>query len=167
LRERVAAGLSRADAVVLIGDGDPPALVRAARPPILRAELGPVAPAGFRGARVAAFAGISRPAKFFASLRRAGAEIVTMRSFPDHHRFSPAEIAGLRGAAERAGARLVTTAKDWVRLPAAARRGIDIFEVDLCWRDPAALSELLAPVLKSAVTCAVARRKGLASRAAQ
>jgi tetraacyldisaccharide 4'-kinase len=108
---------------------------------------------------VAAFAGIGRPAKFFASLRRIGAEIVTAREFPDHHRFSPAEIAGLRREAERAGALLVTTAKDWVRLPAASRVGIELFEVELRWRDPAALPELLAPVLDP--------RKGLASRAAQ
>jgi tetraacyldisaccharide 4'-kinase len=159
LREPVGTGLARADAVVLIGEGEPPETVSAARRPVLRAGLDPVDAAGFRGVRVAAFAGIGRPAKFFASLRRVGAEIVMARPFPDHHRFGPAEIAGLRDEAERAGARLVTTAKDWVRLPAAARVGIEIFEVELRWRDPAALSELLAPVLQL--------RKGLASRAAQ
>ena len=161
------AGLARADAIVLIGDGEPPEAVRAARRPLLRAGLDPVDAARFRGVRVAAFAGIGRPAKFFASLRRAGAEIVAARPFPDHHRFSPAEIAGLRREAARAGARLVTTAKDWVRLPAAARVGIDVFEVELRWRDPAAVPELLAPVLQSAAGCPVFRRKGLASRAAR
>ena len=88
--------------------------------------------------RVVGFAGIGRPAKFFASLRQAGAEIAAARPFPDHHRFTSNEITGLRRAAERAGARLVTTEKDWVRLPAADRGGIEAFEVELCWRDPAA-----------------------------
>ena len=127
----------------------------------------PVDAARFRGVRVVAFAGIGRPAKFFASLRRVGAEIVAARPFPDHHRFSPAEIAGLRREAERAGALLVTTAKDWVRLPAAARVGIETFEIELRWRDPTALPELLAPVLRPAGDGPVFRRKGLASRAAR
>ena len=167
LREPVGAGLARADAIVLIGGGEPPDAVRKARRPVLRAGFEPVDAAKFRGVRVLAFAGIGRPAKFFASLRRVGAEIVAARPFPDHHRFSAAEIAGLRRDAERAGARLVTTAKDWVRLPAAARAGIERFEIELHWRDPAALSELLAPVLRSAANGPVLRRKGLASGAAQ
>ncbi|HEX2151743.1 MAG TPA: tetraacyldisaccharide 4'-kinase, partial [Stellaceae bacterium] len=164
LREPVRAGLARAHAVVLIGNGEAPAAVHATRRPVMRAGLDPIDPARFRGVRVAAFAGIGRPAKFFASLRLVGADIVMAREFSDHHRFSPAEIAGLRREAERAGARLVTTAKDWVRLPAALRVGIELFEVELRWRDPAALPELLAPVLQSS-RWPMVPRKGLASRA--
>ena len=101
--------------------------------------------------RVAAFAGIGRPAKFFASLRRVGAEIVHGASVSRSSPVQPGRIiAGLRRDADRAGALLVTTAKDWVRLPAAARVGIESFEVELRWRDPTALPELLAPVLRSA-----------------
>lgn len=159
LREPVGSGLARADAIVLIGDGEPPEAVRSARRPILRASLDPVDAAGFRGLKVAAFAGIGRPEKFFASLRRAGAEIAVTRPFPDHHRFGRDDIAGLRRDAGRAGARLVTTAKDWVRLPPAARDGIEVFEVALRWRDPGAVAALLAPLIPS--------RKGLASRAAR
>jgi tetraacyldisaccharide 4'-kinase len=167
LREPVRAGLARAHAIILIGEGKLPATVSAARQPILRAGLDPVDATRFRGLRVAAFAGIGRPPKFFASLRRVGAEIVTARSFPDHHRFSPAEITGLHRGAERAGARLVTTEKDWVRLPAASRAGIDVFEVELRWRDPATLSTLLAPVLRPTTDGAIFGRKNLASRAAR
>jgi tetraacyldisaccharide 4'-kinase len=167
LREPVGAGLARAHSVVLIGDGEPPAAVHAARRPILRADFEPVDAARYRGVRVAAFAGIGRPSKFFASLRRVGAEIVAARPFPDHHRFSPAELAGLRRDAERAGALLVTTAKDWVRLPAASRVGIEAFEIELRWRDPAALPELLAPVLGAAGGDPMVHRKGLARRTAQ
>jgi tetraacyldisaccharide 4'-kinase len=167
LREPVRSGLARADAIILIGDGEPPAALRATQRPLLRASLDPVDAVSFRGMRVAAFAGIGRPAKFFASLRRVGAEIMMARSYPDHHRFTPAEIAGLRRDAERTGARLVTTAKDWVRLPVAVRSGIEVFEVELRWRDPAALPDLLAPVLRRAGANPVYRRKGLESRAAR
>jgi tetraacyldisaccharide 4'-kinase len=167
LREPVRAGLIRADAIVLIGDGEPPAALRAAQQPVLRAGLDAVEVHRFCGVRVVAFAGIGRPAKFFASLRQVGAEIVRACPFPDHHRFTPVEITGLRCAAERAGARLVTTAKDWVRLPPDAREGIEVFEVELRWRDLAAVAALLGPVLRRAEVNAVCRRKGLESRAAQ
>jgi tetraacyldisaccharide 4'-kinase len=159
--------LARAHAVILIGEGEPPETVAVARRPVLRASLDPFDAAMFRRLRVAAFAGIGRPDKFFASLRRVGAEIVMARAFPDHHRFSPAEITGLRREAERSGAQLVTTAKDWVRLPAAARVGIDVFEVELRWYDPATLSALLVPVLRPATDGAILGRKNLASRAAR
>jgi tetraacyldisaccharide 4'-kinase len=159
LREPAGSGTARADAVVLIGEGEAPEAVRATRRPVLRADLEPLDAARFRGLKVLAFAGIGRPEKFFASLRRAGAEIAAARSFPDHHRFSAAEIVVLRRDAERAGARLVTTAKDRVRLPEAARIGIEVFEVTLRWRDPGAIAELLAPLFPS--------RKGLARSAAR
>jgi len=165
LREPVRAGLARADAVVLIGDGEAPDAVRAAGHPVLRASLEPVERTRFSGARVVAFAGISRPGKFFASLRAVGAEIAAARPFPDHHRFIAGEIAGLRRDAERAGARLVTTAKDWIRLPAAARAGIEVFEVAIRWSDPASVAALLCGIPRRAGNLDESRRKALASRA--
>jgi tetraacyldisaccharide 4'-kinase len=167
LREPVGSGLARTDAVVLIGEGELPAVVTATQRPVLRAGLEPVDTARFCGIRVLAFAGIGRPDKFFASLRQVGAEIAAARPFPDHHRFTPTETAGLRRDAERAGALLVTTAKDWARLPESARIGIEAFEVELRWRDPAALAELLAPVLRRSGNGPALRGKGLASRAAR
>ncbi|MFZ2003608.1 MAG: tetraacyldisaccharide 4'-kinase, partial [Stellaceae bacterium] len=68
--------------------------------------------------------------------------------FPDHHPFRAAELAALRREAAAAGARLVTTRKDWVRLPEAERRDIDVLDVALHWREPAALDALLAPLIE-------------------
>src|SRR5205814_7902568 len=67
LREPVAAGLARAEAVVLIGDGPEPDELRQAARPVLRANLEPVDGDRFAGMRILAFAGIGRPEKFFAS----------------------------------------------------------------------------------------------------
>src|SRR5579885_352667 len=75
LREPVAAGLARAGAVALIGDGEPPAAVAASGRPVLRALLEPVAGERLFGQRVIGFAGIGRPAKFFRSLERLGAHL--------------------------------------------------------------------------------------------
>ena len=52
--------------------------------------------------------------------------------------------------AERAGARLITTAKDIVRVPSNQRAGIEILEVEVHWTDPEALARLLGPVMRSA-----------------
>ncbi|HEX8616389.1 MAG TPA: tetraacyldisaccharide 4'-kinase [Thermoanaerobaculia bacterium] len=71
-------------------------------------------PEHLRGQRVFAFAGLADNAQFFASLREAGLDVAGTRSFPDHHRYTPAELASLRRDAR--GAVLVTTEKDAVKL---------------------------------------------------
>ncbi|HWD57912.1 MAG TPA: tetraacyldisaccharide 4'-kinase [Stellaceae bacterium] len=152
LRERIADGLARAAAIVLIGptppDNSEPGALAAAGRPVLRAALDPVGAAEFAGARVVAFAGIGRPAKFFATLRALGAQTIAERGFPDHHRFGAGELAALRREAESADALLVTTRKDWVRLTPAERSGIAVLDVALRWQDEAALAALLAPVVE-------------------
>ncbi|MFY7782321.1 MAG: tetraacyldisaccharide 4'-kinase, partial [Tagaea sp.] len=92
--------------------------------------------------RVFAFAGIGRPGKFFASLRDIGCEIVDTRAFPDHHPYARAEIEALIAAA--GPARLATTEKDLVRIPADLRARIAALPVDLVFEDPDALDALLA-----------------------
>lgn len=144
LREGIAVGLARADTVVLIGDGD----LKDPGKPVLRAALEPIDGRRFAGASVVAFAGIGRPEKFFASLRALGAALVSERGFADHHPYRPAELAALHAMARASGARLVTTRKDWVRLPAAERANIEVLDVELRWSDPAALDALLAPLIE-------------------
>ncbi len=105
----------------MIGGDEAAALaVSAAAPgkPILRASLEPdaLAAAPLIGREVVAFAGIARPEKFYATLRRVGAQVVATRDFPDHHVFTPREIDALVDEATRRGALLATTEKDRVRL---------------------------------------------------
>src|SRR5947208_1440012 len=76
VRESVAMGLARADAIVLLGDGAEPGELRAAGRPIFRADLMPLRGENLAGATLVAFAGIGRPEKFVASLRKIGAQVV-------------------------------------------------------------------------------------------
>jgi tetraacyldisaccharide 4'-kinase len=66
-----------------------------------------------RGERVFAFAGLADNEQFFAALPN----VVGTRRFPDHHRYTAADLEGVRAAARNAGAtRIVTTEKDAVKL---------------------------------------------------
>jgi len=84
-------------------------------------------------ARVLGFCGIARPSSFDRTLREAGALVTGVQGFADHHRFSPAELAALQGAAHASGSLLVTTEKDAMRLPAdfpawVLRLGVSLLE---------------------------------------
>ncbi len=150
LREPLVQGLARADAVVLLGGGEAELdLSLPAGLPCLRARLAPSGRIGDLG-RVFAFAGIGRPEKFFASLRAAGAEVVGSLGFPDHHRYTARDLARLRRSAEAAGAGLITTEKDLLRLKREEREGIAVFPVAVVWEDRAALDALLDRLLEGA-----------------
>jgi tetraacyldisaccharide 4'-kinase len=143
LREPVAQGLKRADAVVLIGQGDVAGLLTTT---VLRARLEP-ADDRLRHKRVVAFAGIGRPEKFFDTLRGLQCEIVSAYGFPDHHTYTPDEVMRLVDEAGAAQAALVTTEKDRVRLPLEARGMAQALPVRLHIRDWQALDSLLDKAL--------------------
>lgn len=146
LREPVATGLARADAVILMGEGELPAVVAASGKPVLRARLVPTAPPPT--GPLVAFAGIGRPVKFFDALTLAGANLRDSVPFGDHHVYSPGDLRFLQRLARDHGARLVTTAKDHVRLPAPIRPDVAIFAVTAAFAQPGALDALLAPLLR-------------------
>jgi tetraacyldisaccharide 4'-kinase len=147
LREPVAAALQRASAVVTIGACEQRLDTRL---PVLTAQLAAIDPAALKGQRVIAFAGIGRPEKFFATLREIEADIVWTREFPDHHPYSDGELVALDALAQAKNAALVTTEKDWVRLPAKWQEKVRALKVELRWDDPAALERVIAPPLEAA-----------------
>lgn len=140
LREPVAQGLARADAVVVIGVGNPP--LENFPHAVLRAHLIHYGP-DVTHKRLVAFAGIGRPDKFFQALIAQGAEIADSKAFADHHTYSPAEIARLKSKARSRGALLVTTEKDFVRLTQPERDGILALPVRAAFDEPAVLARLL------------------------
>ncbi len=145
LRETVARGLARADAVVLLGrDERNLGAALGGGLPVLTAKIAP-RPGSERlaGRKVMAFAGIGRPEKFFATLTGLGAELAETRAFPDHHPYSAGDLRDLRERAQALGADLVTTEKDAVRLTLEQRDGIEVLAVAVAWDDPAALQALL------------------------
>lgn len=75
-----------------------------------------LAPDALDGARVQLLTAVARPARVVQTVQRLGATVGRVHAFPDHHPFSPAELADVsRGLAK--DELLVTTEKDRVRLP--------------------------------------------------
>jgi tetraacyldisaccharide 4'-kinase len=138
LREPVAQGLARADAVILVGDGAPD--LNGYSGPVLRAHLKAEGDT-FAGKTVFAFAGIGRPEKFFASLEDSGAVVTGSCLFPDHHPYTEDELIQLRAVTGEA--MLVTTEKDFVRLSTAQREGIRMLKVAAVFDDAPVMERLL------------------------
>ncbi len=154
LREPVADALGRADFVLSVGsDGehrrllaDWPVLATAT---ILRGSLEPLGTGmDWSGQRVFAFAGIGRPARFFATLRAVGADVAGVRSFADHGSYSDAVLARLETEAARLDAQLVTTEKDAVRLPARFRQRVLTLPVRMVFLDDQPLRAALEDLAK-------------------
>lgn len=152
LREPIEAGLSRCDAVVLIGPRNVP-LPDFGRRPVFTATLepNPADAVRLRGRRVLAFAGIGRPEKFFTSLQQLGATVVQTATFPDHAPYTPDTIMRLVETAHRLNAIPVTTAKDQVRLPAEAQPMVDVLRVVLTFAEPQRMDDYLRAGLNDRV----------------
>ncbi|MHA1539168.1 MAG: tetraacyldisaccharide 4'-kinase [Alphaproteobacteria bacterium] len=149
LRETLLEGVARADAVILIGDdttGIATLLKKEASTiPVFSARLKVKAQdkKEFKGQSVFAFAGIARPDKFYNSLAEIGAHVVDTKNFPDHHYFTDADLVELMRQASTYQASLVTTTKDFVRLPAEMRDNVSVLPVELVWKNKQDLKAFL------------------------
>ena len=76
--------------------------------------------------KLVAFAGIGYPKKFFNALHN----VVARRSFPDHYQYTNEDLERLFALAKKKNAKLITTEKDWVRLPVEIRDEIKYARLD-------------------------------------
>ena len=150
MREPLAAGLARADAVVLLlpadlAEPDPDLVALFAGKPVLIARLEPVGPPP-DGPQIG-FAGVGKPWKVERALVAAGCDLADFIPLPDHTAFDAATLNMIAARADAAGAGLVTTEKDWVRLPAEWRQRVVAWPVRARFEDEAALDRVFAPDL--------------------
>ncbi len=76
--------------------------------------------------KLVAFAGIGYPKKFFNALKN----VVATRSFADHYQYTNEDLEKLVNLAAKKNAKLITTEKDWVRLPAPIQDQIKYARLD-------------------------------------
>ena len=150
LREPLAAGLARADAVVLLlpadaPDPDPELVALFDGLPLLTARLEPATPPP-PGPQFA-FAGVGKPWKVERALLAAGCELADFAPWPDHHPYTEADLRVMAARAQALGAGLLTTEKDRARLPPAWRDRVAAWPVRVRFEDEAALDALLRAAL--------------------
>lgn len=94
-----------------------------------------------------AFAGIGRPERFFTTIRKAGGNLTRGLGFADHHNYTSQDLTKLQEDAGRLGAQLITTQKDWIRLPAEWRERISFLPVALELEENTVLVDAIARVI--------------------
>ena len=151
LRENLGAALERTDAVILMK----PTLDYQISETLSEQLKGQLVIPAYLAPRIDApkgklyaFAGIGRPAKFFDSLRRAGANVVETEGYADHYKYKDADIESLFLLASEMGAGLITTEKDYVRLPKGYRKGVQVWPVSVVFEDELTLRRLLHPIIE-------------------
>lgn len=101
-----------------------------------------------------AFAGIGRPQRFFRTIEKVGGNLVQSLAFADHHPYTQSDLTRLQEDAIRLGASLITTQKDWIRLPTEWRERISFLPITM---QTDAIDELLGQIM------AVAAKKQVTS----
>ena len=152
LRTPLAEGLARLDLAIINGDDETGFGARLPNTlPVFSAELQPDTSVidALDGAPLLAFAGIGRPSRFFKSLEAAGGTIVKRLSFADHHPYSQHDLAQIQEDAQRHGAEMITTKKDWMRLPPDWRSRVAMLPVAMEIDADEALLDLVEQAIAS------------------
>ena len=94
--------------------------------PVFYAENDEVCPYD-KDTPVIAFAGIGYPEKFFNNVP---VNVIEKHAFPDHYQYTASDIKDLIQTAKTRNAKLLTTEKDWVRLPKWAQKQIQFSKLN-------------------------------------
>lgn len=145
LREPLQDVLAKTDAIILTGHNLPFETDK----PVFRAriEADNLPP---RDSSYYAFAGLGHPEKFRRTLEDGGLTLAGWKSFPDHHAYTEKDLAALTREAEAANARLITTEKDYVRLPDSCKEKVGVLAVRMVFENPDALMRFIKNKLSGA-----------------
>ncbi len=119
--------INRADAIIVVKSNRPrKKFVLPSAVPVFYAQPKTFNPYD-EDERLFAFAGIGYPRKFFNSLKN----VVGTKIFADHYQYTNQDLERLFAMAAKKKAQLITTEKDWVRLPECVRDKIKYARLDM------------------------------------
>ena len=146
LRETLAQGSRRADALLILGK-DKHNLAERTKLPVFFGHTEPMQ-TNISQTDVIAFAGIGHPQKFYHTLTSQGLNVIETFDFPDHHFYTEAELSNLIKYAKDKNAELYTTSKDFVKIPQSLQKQINVLEVAVVWDNPDILADFIKQKLK-------------------
>ena len=131
LRETLKRGMKKADAIVVIRKIKRSFEKKLSKYnlPIFNAKTVAKNLDKFKGKSVIAFAGIGNPHKFSDTLRTENIKIKRLFEFPDHHEYSDSDFKKIINIAK--GLPILTTTKDYVKVPKKYQPNITPVEIDL------------------------------------
>ena len=146
LRESLASGLKRAQAIIIIGEDKHHLEKKFKQFPIFKGQILPKTNI-IETKPIIAFAGIGRPEKFYTSLRLCGLKVYQTIDFPDHHQYTKEELLSLIEKAKQNQCALYTTSKDFVKIPSDLRRNFKVLDIEIKWEDKEKLKEFLSQII--------------------
>lgn len=152
LRESPKSGVKKADLILAVGDGKLPKGI----PFAIRAHI--KADSLVEPKSVIAFAGLGYPEKFNKTLLSYGYDVKKFIPFPDHHPYTITELDKLVKLAKRRKLELITTAKDFLRIPEHFKKHVTVFPVHLEFEYPIVLKNAIFAKIPDVLTvseCAV------------
>ena len=153
LRESISRGISRANLIIVIGEiADNIKKKISNSVPLIHAKF-KISKDNkiYKNQKVTAFAGIAYPDKFYNSLHEQGAILEKKISYPDHHIFDENDMLNLAETANITKSILVTTKKDFVRIPKSYRSLVSTLNGEIEFEDEGLLIEILGNLLENKI----------------
>lgn len=145
LRQPLEDGIARTDAFILIGEDTRNACSAIpADKPVFRANIKVRDKTDLPQTPYVAFCGIGFPEKFKDTIDEQKIDCVGFHAFADHHAYTMHDMSKLVDEALEKKARLLTTEKDFVRLPDFAKKSlIDVLPIEIIFENPDSLLEFI------------------------
>ncbi|MFA5592375.1 MAG: tetraacyldisaccharide 4'-kinase [Micavibrio sp.] len=145
LREPLPAILGKVKGAILTGAGDKTPPLHGT--PLYETQIKTISHHD-KSKRYFGFAGLGRPDKFRDTLTGNNFALDGFEAFADHHPYSGGDLARLMEKA--GGARLITTEKDYMRIPEEYRHAVDVLQIEMRFSDPAAIIQQIRSVMGEA-----------------
>ena len=137
LREPIKKGITRSDIILLVGTKEDIEKTKISYPilnsrNIFSAQIMPSKDnLCIKNKNYIAFAGIAKPTKFFKSLKDFNYRIISEYSLPNHKPLKENFLKKINNEAKRLNAKIITTEKDYERVPYKYKDIIEVFKIEM------------------------------------
>tara|TARA_B100001179_G_C18595060_1_gene406816 strand:+ start:761 stop:1750 length:990 start_codon:yes stop_codon:yes gene_type:complete len=151
LREPLEIAFEKADAFILIGEDETGVQKHLpTEKPLFNAELKLPSNIPSKDKTYIGFAGLAFPEGFKITLEENGYRIKEFIEFSDHHNYTERDIENLFNRAYDQQATLITTEKDYMRLPPFAKKDeISVLSIDMEFKEPEKILSFLKDKLNN------------------